>query len=112
MPTAKSGADAPKGEPVTSVKPDKDGEETTLTIEKVESKPGETNGKPWTKHSIHAGGFIFGSFDQKMADAAKFLTGQKAKITYEKSGKFLNMLGIEPAEEVPANDGEPIPEPY
>ena len=62
-----------------------DYDETLVKIEKVESKTGTTNGKPWTAYFIHTATGKYGTFSETIADIAS---------TYAKEG---NSSGCAPS---------------
>ena len=59
-----------------------DYDETLVKIEKVESKTGTTNGKPWTAYFIHTATGKYGTFSETIADIAS---------TYAKEGKLVRL---------------------
>jgi hypothetical protein len=84
-------------------------ETTVATIEKVESKEGATNGKPWRKFSVKADGF-YSTFDKQVAEAAHGLVGQRAEIFWKPSGsngQFRDILAVKAAGVATTQDGIP-----
>lgn len=75
------------------------GDVVRCTLSNVASRNGETNGKPWTLHTLQTDQGPFGTFDQKIADTATALVGTQVDIrftTTPKGGK--NATSIEPVE--------------
>lgn len=104
--TGKPPIEQPKKK-TTSATPPADGETIAGTIEKVEEKSGEKNGKPWVKFGIYIGGKAYGTFDKKIGEAAQILDGQNAKITFKKDGNYLTCTGIMPVEAPAPLTGDP-----
>ena len=62
---------------------------TTCAIDKVESKKGETKGKPWTRHDIFVGDTKYGTFSESFAKLAQKSIDEKlnAVITYSETDR-------------------------
>lgn len=85
-------------------------------IEKVLRREGMTGGRQWTLFTIHGqGNERFSTFDAKWSDAAKFLIGTVAKVTWTHGRRGKDLFSIEAAEgpeataEPPEEDDENIP---
>lgn len=63
-------------------------------VEKVESRSGEKNGKPWTKYGIHIAGQVIGTFDTAIGQDATEAQGATVTITYTDDGKYKTATGI------------------
>lgn len=72
-------------------------ETTTAVIEKVTSKEGATNGKPWLKFGAKVEGVWYSTFDAAIGAQAQALEGDRAEITWKASGsegQFRDLLGV------------------
>lgn len=74
--------------------------EGAVRIVEVKAKPGETDGKKWTKYSIvDSNGVEYSTLDKSIADVAeKVKTSREwVEILTETKGKFTNVVEIAPA---------------
>lgn len=80
---------------------------TTAVIEKVTSKEGAKNGKPWRKFGVCADDTWYSTFDSALGQRAHDLSGQRVDLTWKPSGdqgQFKDLLSI-----APSNGSHPIP---
>lgn len=71
---------------------------TTVLVEDVSEKQGETNGKPWTRYVIKDGnGDFYSTFEAGVA--VDELKGKRVEIEWEQHGSFRNLLRATVAEE-------------
>jgi hypothetical protein len=84
-------------------------ETATIVIAELEEKPGEKNGRKFTKHAIKdANGTWYSTFDGAVFAPARDLVGKRAEIDYEVSGQFKNLSAVRAAES--QNGGGPSEE--
>ena len=75
-----------------------------IKVQDALSKVGNTNGKDWKKYNIVSeDGTLYGTFDEKLYIAALEIKelGGAAQVTFQKSGKWNNLLAITPYQEEP-----------
>lgn len=74
----------------------------TGPIDRVDEKSGvKKDGKtPWVRYGIKIGEKVFGTFDEKVAEAAQYFagTGEEVRLSFEQDGRYLNATGIEAVE--------------
>jgi len=84
------------------------GESLTVTgsVESVESKAGETNGKAWTRFDITVDGVKYSTFSETFADLASSANGAKVTVNYlaGQRGNTIRTLTIDEGRE-PGSEG-------
>ena len=66
----------------------------TVTIGEIKSKSGGTAEKPWTRYFFKAGDDWYSTFDTKIADQLRPLTGSDADLRIERTDKGITILGV------------------
>ena len=106
QPTAEGSA-APK----TEARSKKNGDNTatgevTGIIEKVLVKQSPKNAKkPWTRYGIVIDGISYGTFDDKIGELAKSMTGEEMTLTFTDDGKYKTVVDMREPEQ-PEQKGE------
>jgi hypothetical protein len=65
-------------------------------IQDVTEKSGEKGGKTWTRFGVTINDAVYGTFDTKIADLAKFEKGHEVVVSYTSDGKFDTIVELVP----------------